>query len=194
MVNPLIDFLYLISITLFVFGLKGLSHPETARKGNLLAATGMGLAIIVTLFYPNESFSNNYVWIGGGMVVGAIIGWVAAIKVKMTKMPEMVSIFNGFGGACAMLIALVEFQTLTPGTELMSPQVLILLFTTFVGSISFLGSLVAYGKLDGFLRDSIKLPAPQIFNGLLLLAIIVLGGYLMSLDQVNYAFVLILLR
>jgi len=191
--NPLIDFLYLISITLFVFGLKGLSHPETARRGNLLAATGMGLAIIVTLFYPNENFSNNYAWIGGGMFLGAIIGYVAAIKVKMTKMPEMVSIFNGFGGACAMLIAIVEFQTLPAGTNLMSAQVLTVLFTTFVGSISFLGSMVAYGKLDGFLRDSIKLPAPQIFNGLLLLAIVVLGGFIMAQNSLNFTLITIFL-
>ncbi len=193
MVNPLIDFLYLISITLFVFGLKGLSHPETARRGNLLAAAGMGMAIVVTLFYPDKSLSNNYAWIGGGMVVGAIIGYVAAKKIMMTKMPEMVSIFNGFGGACAMLIAIVEFQTIPPESNLMSPEVLIILFTTFIGSISFLGSIVAYGKLDGFLRDSIKLPAPQIINGLLLLTIIVLGGFIMAQDSLNFTLITIFL-
>lgn len=191
--EPIVDILYLISITLFVIGLKGLSHPETARRGNMLAATGMGLAIIVTLFFPNENFSNNYAWIGGGMVLGAIVGYLAAMKVKMTKMPEMVSIFNGFGGACAMLIAIVEFQTLPPETDLMSPQVLTLLFTTFVGSISFLGSMVAYGKLDGFLRDSIKLPAPQIVNATLLLVVIVLGGFIMSQDALNFTLITIFL-
>ena len=184
--NTIIDFLYLISITLFVIGLKGLSHPESARRGNILAAAGMGFAILVTLFFPNESFHNNYAVIGGGMLLGAVVGVIAARKVMMTKMPEMVSIFNGFGGACAMLIAIVEFQTLPPETNLMSAQVMTVLFTMFVGSISFLGSMVAYGKLDGFLRDSIKLPAPQIFNALLLLAVVVLGGFIMAQDSLNY--------
>lgn len=191
--NPILDFLYLISIVFFVIGLKGLSHPETARKGNLLAATGMLLGIIITLFYPFENSSNNYGWIAGGAVVGGVIGYLAAVKVKMTKMPEMVSIFNGFGGACTMLIAIAEFRTLPPGTALMSGQVLTVVFSLFIGSVAFSGSMVAYGKLDGFLRDSIKLPAPQIFNGLLLLAIIVVGGYLMSMDEMSYTLVTLLL-
>jgi NAD(P) transhydrogenase subunit beta len=191
--DPTLDFLYLIAIVLFVVGLKGLSHPESARRGNLLAASGMILGIIITLFYPFGNTPNNYGWIAGGAALGAVIGYFAAIKIKMTKMPEMVSVFNGFGGACTMLIAITEFKTLPPGTELMSGQVLIIVFSLFIGSVAFSGSMVAYGKLDGFLRDSIKLPAPQIFNALLLLAVIVLGGYIMSLDQVNYTLVLILL-
>jgi NAD(P) transhydrogenase subunit beta len=153
----------------------------------------MILGIIITLFYPFGNTPNNYGWIAGGAAVGATIGYLAAIKIKMTKMPEMVSVFNGFGGACTMLIAITEFKTLPPGTELMSGQVLTVVFSLFIGSVAFSGSMVAFGKLDGFLRDSIKLPAPQVFNGLLLLAIIVLGGYIMSLDQVNYALVLVLL-
>lgn len=193
MKDPTLDFLYLIAIVLFVVGLKGLSHPESARKGNLLAAAGMILGIIITLFYPFGNTPNNYAWIAGGAVVGGVIGYLAAIKVKMTKMPEMVSIFNGFGGACTMLIAITEFKTLPEGTELMSGQVLTIVFSLFIGSVAFSGSMIAYGKLDGFLRDSIKLPAPQIFNAILLLGIIVLSGYVMSLDEVNYTMVLILL-
>jgi NAD(P) transhydrogenase subunit beta len=191
--DPTLDFLYLIAIVLFVVGLKGLSHPESARRGNLLAATGMILGIIITLFYPFGNTPNNYAWIAGGAAVGAVIGYLAAIKVKMTKMPEMVSIFNGFGGACTMLIAITEFKTLPEGTELLSGQVLTIIFSLFIGSVAFSGSMVAYGKLDGFLRDSIKLPAPQIFNGILLIGIIVLSGYIMTQDTLNYTFVLILL-
>ena len=193
MKDPTLDFLYLIAIVLFVVGLKGQSHPESARRGNLMAASGMILGIIITLFYPFGNTPNNYGWIAGGAALGGVIGYFAAIKIKMTKMPEMVSVFNGFGGACTMLIAITEFKTLPPGTELMSGQVLIIIFSLFIGSVAFSGSMVAYGKLDGFLRDSIRLPAPQIFNALLLLAIIVLGGYIMSLDQVHYALVLVLL-
>lgn len=193
MEKPILDFLYLISIVFFIIGLRGLSHPETARRGNLLAAAGMILAIIITLFYPFGNTPNNYGWIAGGVVVGAAIGYIAAVKVKMTKMPEMVSIFNGFGGACTMLISITEFRLLPAGTELLSGQVLIILFSLFIGSVAFSGSMVAYGKLDGFLRDSIKLPYPQIFNGLLLLAIIVLGGFIMSMDEVSFGLFLILL-
>lgn len=153
----------------------------------------MILAIIITLFYPFGNTPNNYGWIAGGVFVGAVIGYIAAVKIKMTKMPEMVSVFNGFGGACTMLIAITEFRTLPEGTELLSSQVLIIVFSLFIGSVAFSGSMVAYGKLDGFLRDSIKLPYPQIFNGILLLGIIVLGGIIMSMDELNYGLVLVLL-
>jgi NAD(P) transhydrogenase subunit beta len=191
--NPILDFLYLVAIVFFIVGLRGLSHPETARKGNLLAATGMVLAIILTLVYPFGNTPNNYLWIAAGMLVGGIIGYISAIKVKMTKMPEMVSIFNGFGGACTMLIALTEFRTLPPGTNLLTGQVLTIVFSLFIGSVAFSGSMVAWGKLDGFLRDNIKLPYPQIINAVLLLAVIGLGGYIMFMDELNYAIVLILL-
>ncbi len=193
MEKPILDFLYLISIVFFIVGLRRLSHPDTARKGNLVAAAGMILAIIITLFYPFGNTPNNYGWIAGGVVVGSVIGYIAAIKVKMTKMPEMVSIFNGFGGACTMLLSITEFRLLPPGTELLSGQVLTIVFSLFIGSVAFSGSMVAWGKLDGFLRDSIRLPYPQIFNGLLLLAIIVLGGVIMSMDEVNFNLFLILL-
>lgn len=193
MESPVLDFLYLIAIVLFIVGLKGLSHPESARRGNLLAAAGMILAILITLFYPFGAIPNNYLWIAAGVLVGSIIGYLAAVKVKMTKMPEMVSVFNGFGGACTMLLAMTEFKTMPPGTELFSPQVLIVIFSLFIGSIAFSGSIIAYGKLDGFLRDSIRLPFPQVVNAILLLVIIGLSGYMMSLETLSYYWVLILL-
>ena len=143
MENPILDFLYLICIVLFIIGLKGLSHPDSAKKGNLIAAAGMGLAIVITMFYPIEGNSNNYLWIFGGLILGGTIGYVAAKKVLMTKMPEMVSLFNGLGGACSMLIATVEFVTLPEGTPMMSAQVLTIIFAMFVGSIAFTGSIVA---------------------------------------------------
>jgi H+-translocating NAD(P) transhydrogenase subunit beta len=191
--RPILDFLYLISIILFIIGLRGLSHPDSARRGNLVAAAGMILAIIITLFYPFGNTPNNYGWIAGGILVGAIIGFIAAVKVKMTKMPEMVSIFNGFGGACTMLIAITEFRTLPAGTVFLSGQIFTIIFSLFIGSVAFSGSIVAFGKLDGFLRDSIRLPFPQIINGVLLLVVLGLGGYIMSMDELNYTLVLILL-
>jgi NAD(P) transhydrogenase subunit beta len=191
--NPILDFLYLICIILFIVGLKRLSSPDTAKKGNMIAAIGMGAAILITMFYPMEGSSNNYIWIFGGLVIGGVIGFVAAKRVKMTKMPEMVSLFNGLGGACSMLIAAVEFVNLPEGTPMLSSQVLIIIFALFVGSIAFTGSIVAWGKLDGFLRDSLVLPYPQIINLVMLLAVLGLSGYIMMQPEVNVSLVMILL-
>lgn len=193
MEKPIIDFLYLICIILFIIGLKRLSHPDSAKKGNLIAALGMGLAIVLTIFYPMENESNNYIWILGGLLLGGVIGWVAAKKIKMTSMPEMVSLFNGLGGACSMLIAAVEFYNLPEGTVMMSTEVLIIIFALFVGSIAFTGSIVAWGKLDGFLRDSLVLPAPQIINLIMLIGVLSLSGYIMMQPELNFTLVLILL-
>ncbi len=193
MEKPIIDFLYLICIVLFIIGLKRLSHPDSAKKGNLIAALGMGLAIVLTIFYPMENESNNYIWILGGLLLGGGIGWVAAKKIKMTKMPEMVSLFNGLGGACSMLIAAVEFYNLPEGTVMMSTEVLTIIFALFVGSIAFTGSIVAWGKLDGFLRDSLVLPVPQVINLGMLVIVLGLSGYIMMQPELNFTLVLILL-
>jgi len=188
-----IDFIYLISIVLFIIGLKRLSSPDTARNGNLMAAAGMGLGIIVTLFYPVETTNNNYGWIGAGFVVGGIVGYIAAKKVKMTAMPEMVSLFNGLGGACSMLIALVEFMNYPENTSLLNGQALTTFFALFIGSISFTGSLIAYGKLEGFLRDSLVLPAPKVINMLLLIAILGIAGYFLAQPSIDFNLVIVLL-
>ncbi len=189
----IIDFIYLICIVLFIIGLKKLSTADSARSGNLIAAAGMGIGIIVTLFYPLETGDNNYGWIAGGMVLGSVVGIAAAKKVKMTAMPEMVSLFNGLGGACAMLIAIVEFINYPSDTSLMNAQVFTTLFALFIGSISFTGSLVAYGKLDGFLRDSLVIPAPKVVNLVLLIGIIGLGAYIMTLPDLDFNMVIIFL-
>jgi NAD(P) transhydrogenase subunit beta len=191
--NPILDFLYLICIILFIVGLKRLSSPDTAKKGNMIAGIGMGAAMLITMFYPMENNSNNYLWIVGGLILGGCIGFIAAKKVKMTKMPEMVSLFNGLGGACSMLIAAVEFVNLPEGTPMMSGQVLTIIFALFVGSIAFTGSIVAWGKLDGFLRDNLVLPAPQVINLVMLLAVLGLSGYIMMQPEMSVMLVMILL-
>ncbi len=109
---------YLIASVTFILGLKMLSNPATARRGNLVAAAGMTIAILGTIFLYKDDDGNrlhNYAWIFGGLIIGAVIGTLAAKKVKMTAMPEMVSLFNGMGGACAALISIVEFNHLTHG-------------------------------------------------------------------------------
>lgn len=187
------NILYLISIILFIIGLKKLSHPESAKQGNLFAFAGMALAIIVTLFTPMAVEDNNYAWIGAGIIVGSAIGWIAAKRVQMTAMPEMVSLFNGLGGACAMLISFVEFYTLPEGVAVMSGQNITTLFALFIGSISFTGSLIAYGKLEGFLRDSLVLPFPKVINTLLLIVVLGLSIFLLSKPELDFTLVLILL-
>src|SRR6476619_2901401 len=112
----ILTIIYIISSVTFILELKKLSHPETARKGNLVAAGGLFLAIFGTIFLYEDLDSgeklHNYIWIFSGLVIGGIIGTAVAKKVKMTAMPEMVSLFNGMGGACAALISISEFNHL----------------------------------------------------------------------------------
>lgn len=193
MATIITEYLYLIAIILFIIGLKKLSHPDTARNGNLIAASGMLIAIIVSLFTPMEQVNNNYLWIAGGIAVGAVVGLTAAKKVRMTAMPEMVSLFNGLGGACAMMISFVEFYNYPAGLGMFNGQILTTLFALFIGSISFTGSFIAYGKLQGFLRDSLVLPYPRFINLGLLIVIIGLSIYLVSLPTMNFYVVLLIL-
>src|SRR5438046_10725642 len=121
---------YLLGAITFILGLKMLSNPGTARRGNQIAATGMIVAILVTIFLYRDDDGNrlhNHGWIFGGILIGGVVGTLAAKKVKMTAMPEMVSMFNGMGGACAALISIVEFNHLAgnkiPGfNELFLPE------------------------------------------------------------------------
>jgi NAD(P) transhydrogenase subunit beta len=169
----LLTIAYLIGSLTFIIGLKMLSHPESARKGNLVAAFGMTIAIFATIFlYRDEEGHklHNYIWIFGALVLGTIIGFLAAKKVKMTAMPEMVSLFNGMGGACAMLISILEFKHITdhafiwegannlPGFMLIAGDVthlhmLIIVVGMVIGSVSFAGSMIAWGKLNGKIKD-----------------------------------------
>src|SRR5580704_16613081 len=118
MESAILQLCYLIGSVTFILGLKMLSHPETARKGNLIAAAGMTIAIFATIFLytylenGQRIYLHNYPWIFGALIIGTIVGTLAAKKVQMTAMPEMVSMFNGMGGACAMLISIVEYHKL----------------------------------------------------------------------------------
>lgn len=163
---------YLIGAVAFVWGLKRLSSPDTARNGNKLAALGMGIAILVTLIQPIEGASNNYIWILGAMAIGGVIGWISSKKIEMTSMPQMVSIFNGLGGACATILAWIEITQ----SSLDSGGLFIVLFTLFVGAISFTGSLLAFAKLQGLVYDkTLLLPKHNVLNMILLVTCIALG-------------------
>ena len=175
---------YLIGSVTFILGLKMLSNPATARKGNLIAAAGMVIAILGTIFLYEEGGQKlgNYGWIFGGIAIGTVIGFFAAKKVKMTAMPEMVSMFNGMGGACAALISIVEFNHLIhayPSSQLPVGTVLIILLGLIIGSISFAGSMIAWGKLNGSVKD-FSFKGQHIFNIVLLLVIVGLAAYLIG--------------
>ena len=187
MSQSLLTLIYIIASVTFILGLKMLSSPTSARQGNLVAAGGMILAILGTIFlYHDESGQSlhNHIWIFGGLIIGTIAGWFAAKKVKMTAMPEMVSLFNGMGGACAALISLIEFNHLTHGysgqpdffSNLSGGMLLIILSGLIIGSISFAGSIIAWGKLNGKIKDFTF--SGQTYINLIFLAIILgLAGY-----------------
>src|SRR5581483_6869823 len=142
----ILDIIYLIGSVTFILGLKMLSNPETARRGNLIAAFGMTLAIIGTVIIKGSEIKPIiYILLAAAVGIGTIIGWMVAKKVKMTAMPQLVSLFNGMGGACAALISLIEFPehigSLKAITTVMAGLV--------IGSISFSGSMIAFLKLNG---------------------------------------------
>jgi NAD(P) transhydrogenase subunit beta len=161
---------YLVGAVFFILGLRGLSDPKTARKGNIMAASGMGIAVITSLFYPMESVDNNFLWIGGAIIIGSVIGYLSAVRVQMTEMPQLISIFNGFGGGSAMVLAAIEFLKYKEQGVMSAMTAGIILFTIFVGAVSFSGSILAYLKLDGKVKDKhVILPKHQWINIVLML-------------------------
>jgi len=173
-VNTLVVVLYILAFGLFIYGLMGLTGPRTAVRGNLIAAVGMAVALVATLLIPGVS---NWLLIVIGIVIGTLLGVPSARQVKMTAIPQMVALFNGVGGGAVALIAWVEFR----GGEgyLGEPVYFVVasLFSAVVGSVSFWGSLVAFGKLQEILPGQpIGLGRAQsALNGLLLIAAVVLA-------------------
>ena len=197
---------YLIASVTFILGLKMLSNPATARKGNLLAAFGMGVAIFGTIFLYTDQQTHerlgNYAWIFGGLLVGSIVGTLAAKKVKMTAMPEMVSMFNGMGGACAALISAAEFYHIykthqaspdTPFADIVSVGTYITIAAgAIIGTISYTGSIIAWGKLNGRVKD-FSFKGQHIVNMIVLLITIALTvfAYRSTLGDIYLPFILI---
>jgi NAD(P) transhydrogenase subunit beta len=169
-VNPLVNFAYIISAALFIFGLKMLSSPATARRGNLLSSLGMFIAIIVTLMNAGL----DYKWILLGMVIGSGIGVFAAIKVKMTSMPEMVALFNGFGGISSLLLAWAEYHQ---HREMSIFIAIVAFLSAFVGGVTFTGSMVAFGKLTGKItQKAVVFKGQHIMNGAILATAVIAAG------------------
>lgn len=193
--NYLLDIIYLIASVTFVIGLKMLSGPQTARRGNLVTAFGMGIAVAGTiLLHQGEVAPLVYGMIFGAIAIGSIIGWVAAKRVKMTAMPEMVSLFNGMGGACAALISLLEFHHNVGNPS----RIGIIMAGMVIGSVSFSGSIIAFLKLNGTMRKSVRLPKYNIINAILMLATIAVSVWLTasgtdSMGMLLFTFALALL-
>ncbi|HUZ61746.1 MAG TPA: NAD(P)(+) transhydrogenase (Re/Si-specific) subunit beta [Hanamia sp.] len=192
---------YVIASVTYIIGLKMLSSPSTARRGNLIAAGGMIIAIAGTIFLYkyNGKRLGNYEWIFSAIVIGFIIGVLIAKKVKMTAMPELVSFFNGMGGACAALISIVEFDYLYREHRLMNATLfsdviagghyLAIIAGTIIGSISFIGSMIAWGKLSGKIKDY-SFKGQHFFNIIILVLVLAMAifTYFSNTQNVNIPF------
>ena len=176
----ILEISYLIASVTFIVGLKYMSNPKSARMGNLLAAAGMTMAIIGTIFlYENPEglttrSSTKMILVFAAIAVGTVIGWLTAKKVKMTKMPELVSMFNGMGGACAALIGLMEFGHNAGNTG----PVIAVILGMIIGSVSFSGSIIAYLKLNGTMSKPIRLPSYNMVNTVLMIGMFAFGAYM----------------
>jgi NAD(P) transhydrogenase subunit beta len=187
--NPnLINFIYLIAGVLFIVGIKGLTKPKTAVRGNMLSALGMLLAVAVTLLTINDV---DYRFIVAGVAVGSIVGGVMALRIQMTSMPQMVALLNGFGGGASLTIALAEyFSTIgaapTSMADMLVPVIadssafgvgpegtialIAIGLTVMIGAVTLSGSFVAFAKLQELMKNSYGLPGGPIGNALLFLA------------------------
>ena len=170
--------LYIAAFSLFIFGIRQGTHPTSAKQGNMIAAGGMLIAVVTTLLLDGIG---NWGIIFGGIIVGGAIGVVASIRVQMTEMPQMVALYNGVGGGAVALIAWSEFRHgLSIGSDFPLEEFVPILFAAVIGSISFWGSNIAFGKLQGLVPSgSVGLPGQQVINAVLLggvfVACVILG-------------------
>ena len=186
-----VDAAYLVAAVLFIIGLRRLSSPRTARTGNIVAAVGMGIALIATLV---DSHIVRYEFIVIGVVIGGVIGVAGARMVKMTAIPQMVALFNGVGGGAAALVATSDYLR-QPAAGLAASVLVPVVLSAAIGSISFAGSLIAFLKLQELMTGRpITYPGQQVVNGLIALGIAGIGGYLLVIAGASpYLFVVLIL-
>ena len=172
-----VNLIYILAAMLFIFGLKMLGSPETARRGNLVSASGMFLAVVVTLL---DQSIIDFSFILIGVCIGSLIGFFAATRVKMTAMPEMVALFNGFGGIASLLVGSSEYLV---GFDPNSALLIAIYLTVLIGGVTFSGSLIAWGKLSETISGKPFLYKGQQFVNALLLGFILLSGIEMIFFQ-----------
>ncbi|MEL1235826.1 MAG: NAD(P)(+) transhydrogenase (Re/Si-specific) subunit beta [Candidatus Neomarinimicrobiota bacterium] len=184
-----INIFYVLASVLFILGIKKLSHPKTARSGNFLSACGMFVAIVSTLV-ANDNIDLQMIVLG--MIIGSAIGALFAQKVEMTQMPQMVAIFNGFGGSASALVAAAEFLNSGSISTFTLSSIMI---SIFVGTLTFTGSFIAFGKLQGFISGQpIVFPGQQALNAILALTLLGFGIYaVITPYEINYFYGLIIL-
>lgn len=182
----LINLTYILSSFLFILGIKMLGSPATARKGNLISAVGMFLAVLVTMISKEII---DYQWILLGILAGSVIGFCAAKFVQMTKMPEMVAILNGFGGIASLLVAWAVYHQ-TPESDTFTAVTIFL--SVLIGGLTFTGSFIAWGKLSETISSKPFLfKGQQIFNALLLIAIVA-SGVIFSMDPAAHGHIFLI--
>ena len=183
--NNIINLGYVISAILFIFGLKMLGSQTTARRGNAISALGMLLAVVVTLLTKGIAFQ----WIIIGVIAGSLVGAVAAYAVKMTAMPEMVGLFNGFGGLSSLLVGLAEYH-LHPDSSTFT--MISIYLAVLIGGVTFSGSLIAYAKLaEKISSRAVLFRGQQIVNALLLLLIVMVGVLVVVFPESAYTLLII---
>lgn len=173
----ILNLAYLIASILFIIGIKQLAHPKTASRGNLLGALGMFIAVVATLF-DREILS--YEWIAVGVLIGSLIGIILAIKIQMTAMPQLVAVLNGFGGIASVFVAGAALQLSIPkyATAVNYQEIVSIVFSAIVGGITFSGSFIAFGKLQGFITEkAVRYPGDQLVKILVGLTAVGLGVY-----------------
>ncbi|MEY3347087.1 MAG: hypothetical protein RIR40_812 [Actinomycetota bacterium] len=174
----LYDLIGLIAGVCFILSLKGLSHPRTARRGNLLGATGAAIATLL-VFFRSENEGRNLGWILGAIALGVLIGVPAARRVQMTAMPQLVALFNGVGGGAAALVAIVEYLKL--GSTASTAVVLATVFTVIVGCISFSGSIITFLKLQELMTTApVVFPGGRVVIAGTLVGVIGVGGWVIT--------------
>ena len=184
---------YVLAAILFIMGIKRLSSPKTAQSGNTIASLGMLVAIIATVI----SFELlDFKLIATGMIIGTIIGATFAIRVQMTQMPQMVAIFNGFGGGASALVAAAEYFTKYGTTELNTFITGTIILSVFIGTLTFSGSFIAFGKLQGFVSGKpVVFKGQQILNAIIAISLIVIGSLITTgiNQELSFFYVIIIL-
>jgi NAD(P) transhydrogenase subunit beta len=190
MKSSLLEISYLIGSITFILGLKMMGNPKSARKGNLYAAVGMTLAILGTIFLFEKKDDTGvlvqnysvpgivYALIFGAIALGTVVGWLTAKRVQMTKMPELVSMFNGMGGACAALIGLMEYHHHIGQVGSLAAIVAGMV----IGTVSFSGSIIAYLKLNGSMKKPVRLPKYNVLNTIVMLITAGFGAWVVIMS------------